>query len=498
MFRRGGTRGNRRGVGGSAPAFLPTGIPDLDLWLRSDLGVSTSGSNVTAWANQAPTGSSRDVAQGTASFQPTLQAAVLNGHSVVRFDGTDDGLISGNVDWTGVAGCTVFAVYKNATAPAVADQIVTKGTITVDNGFEFNAQSDQSQQLTIFTAGNYNGRRPAANSCPAGTWRIGSATGDPTLTGADEIETWLHGVLQGKDTAVAVGAVTSIAGNNPYAVGYRQSGLYYFDGDIAEIIVYTRVLSTAERRRVELYLARRYAIVTDQTFTAPTQLPNLHVWYHAGAGITKDSSDRVSAWADQSGAGDSGRNAAQGTASRQPLWLATDADMNGRPTVDFDAARDDELPSGVWSASMPAVSTWAAAGKIDTGGSTRMMFDGDHVTNRHVLYHSGTTQMSLYQSAALSSPASFAPPKAMAIVGRYNGALSQLYINAQTAVATGDVGSASMASINIGNVYTAYASPFPWDGPIGEIAGYARLLSLAEKTLLLDYLGAKYGITIGA
>lgn len=53
--------------------------PALQLWLRSDLGITLNGSNVSAWADQSGCGdANRNVAQGTPANQPVYTASDAN------------------------------------------------------------------------------------------------------------------------------------------------------------------------------------------------------------------------------------------------------------------------------------------------------------------------------------------------------------------------------------------------------------------------------------
>src|SRR6185312_4407175 len=56
-------------------SFDPTQLPNLALWLRSDLGVTASGTAVIAWADQS--GNHNDFADDGTS--PILQAKAFNG-----------------------------------------------------------------------------------------------------------------------------------------------------------------------------------------------------------------------------------------------------------------------------------------------------------------------------------------------------------------------------------------------------------------------------------
>lgn len=68
------------------------------------------------------------------------------------------------------------------------------------------------------------------------------------------------------------------------------------------------------------------------------QLPvstNLQLWLKADAGVTKDGSDNVASWADQSS---NAHHADQSLAASKPLWV--DNIINGKPVIRFDGNSD--------------------------------------------------------------------------------------------------------------------------------------------------------------
>lgn len=67
----------------------------------------------------------------------------------------------------------------------------------------------------------------------------------------------------------------------------------------------------------------------------PTDIAGCQLWLKADAGITKDGSNYVSQWADQSG---NNNHAVQATGSAQPLWV--DDELNGMPVIRFDGNSD--------------------------------------------------------------------------------------------------------------------------------------------------------------
>jgi hypothetical protein len=67
----------------TATAQIPSGSV---LWLKADAGVTTSGSNVTAWADQS--GNGNNVSQATAANQPTLETNFFGTNPGILFNGT--------------------------------------------------------------------------------------------------------------------------------------------------------------------------------------------------------------------------------------------------------------------------------------------------------------------------------------------------------------------------------------------------------------------------
>jgi hypothetical protein len=75
----------------------------------------------------------------------------------------------------------------------------------------------------------------------------------------------------------------------------------------------------------------------------PTDIAGCQLWLKADAGITKDGSNYVSQWADQSG---NNNHAVQATGSAQPLWA--DGLLNGKPVINFNGTSNFlDFPSGM-------------------------------------------------------------------------------------------------------------------------------------------------------
>lgn len=219
-------------------------------------------------------------------------------------------------------------------------------------------------------------------------------------------------------------------------------------------------------------------------------------WLRADAGITKDGSDRVSQWDDQSGTGDSNKNVTQAVAGSKPLWNASSANFNNLPTLTFDNTRPDHLTSGNWGVAMPSPATWVIVGRItgyDPSGFT-VMIDSKAVGSRQAAYYvTADNKLNWYAGAAAAGTA-IAPPHTFANIVVFD-TTGNAYQTAQTPTA-GNSGAQTLAAVSIGINYDQSGSAF--HGEIAEIMGFNRELTAPEVAELFSYINTRYGIAIGA
>jgi hypothetical protein len=239
-----------RVIPGRSSFFAPTDINGVVLWLRSDVGITLNGSNVSAWADQS--GQGNNAAQTTAANQPPFNAATgVRGLPKLSPTGTHwmTGLLPG------VGNYTLFAV-GSYPSPIVNDALfaaVQDPTFTLDSGFS---------QFTDSTSATVIGR---ANQAAGGTVR--ATTTDTTSLGtvgiystaaadATSVDLFINGVSKGSTTFA-----NPLALSNNYALMSRTNGgSYNHNGDVYEFIVFNRVLTTNERIQVHRYLGGRYGI----------------------------------------------------------------------------------------------------------------------------------------------------------------------------------------------------------------------------------------------
>jgi len=238
--------GGSAGTGGAAGAGGASGIPTngLVLWLDAQQDVDVEGTAVVTWHDRSP--ASNDATQGTASARPSLQAAGLNGLPAIHFDGQDDELQlpAGFVDFS--LGLTFFAVVDSATSGTCPPILQLSNGSEID---DISIQRDGASQLSYEVGADYyNGVK---NLYP---------TGSPVLVG----------VTHGPAGAVRLfgGGASEAAASFPVPPQVKRTqnfvgrGLYAgcsrHEGWMAELVLYRRKLTDAERNEVQAYLANKW------------------------------------------------------------------------------------------------------------------------------------------------------------------------------------------------------------------------------------------------
>jgi hypothetical protein len=232
-----------------APRNATWSIPSrgVVLWLVGDDAKTEFGGALKSWGNPYLPGVTANADRP--EMQPSLVADGLNGHAVVRFDGMTN-MMETNVDISPkqMPNATIFAVFNSRTDAASP---LRKLYGDDDGGYDRAAGLDDrgsgGKNYAVFIgtgiAGDFALKTNEAY-----------VTADQFTKG--DFSSWVNG----KETLQRINAEWSTALPNLYIGG---SGTVYHEqwqGDIAEFIVYSRVLNDLERMQVEDYLAKKYGV----------------------------------------------------------------------------------------------------------------------------------------------------------------------------------------------------------------------------------------------
>jgi hypothetical protein len=218
----------------SPAAFTPASISGLYAWYdASQIVGKVDGDAISQWDDLS--GNARHLLQATGSKQPLYKAAVQNGKPVVRFDGVDD-------DLTAALAATLAQPFT----------IVVVGRAST--GTSTNENFTASPSGNVFVAGRTGG---------GGVYSIQGGTPFTQISAGRKENAFklITAIFNGATSEIHVNGATTAGslGTTGYATPLRVGSLggttEFLNGDVAELIVYSKALNSTEVGQIEAYLA---------------------------------------------------------------------------------------------------------------------------------------------------------------------------------------------------------------------------------------------------
>jgi hypothetical protein len=230
-----------------ANAQVPTS--GLSLWLRADSGVTAgAGGKVSVWAVE---GSPVKAIADAPEKQPTLVQNAIGGKPAIHFDGGTQMLETNlNIDPAVSPELTVISVFTSDTDAASP---LRKLYGADDGGYDRAAGLDDRAEgfnYTIF----------GGSAGVIGIFKLAANTPYLTVDSYDQpkkmLNVWVSGAPAKQNQEIDHGP-----GLDKFYIG--GTGTVYHEawmGNVAEMLVYHRVLTDDERKKVEDYLAGKYGL----------------------------------------------------------------------------------------------------------------------------------------------------------------------------------------------------------------------------------------------
>ena len=420
--------------------FTKHSIPGLVLWLdATDVDGNGNpdslgdGSSISAWIDKSTKGVT--VNQTNSGNQPVYKSASFGSKPAVRFDGIDD-----------VLNLTPI----RSTAGGYSVYVATRRHDTLG---DTNAH--------IIDEAGWNLIADATNQPYSPKILSRSAASHATLTN----------LKIGKDA----GGTTND-----------------FGGDIGEILIFDRQLSSTEEAKILDHLAHKWGVPATTIFS-PSTLPSLKLWLDAADSSTVFTSSTLSTlstssvggWMDKSG---HANHATQATSGEQPTF--TSNGMSGKSGLNFNA---DKL-------SIPAINM--------DGKTLFAVIQPDTASTQQILSHSSTNvQLRLSLSNQLQY-ASTSPLYTNGTASTGTIANNQISIVSFTLDNTlgfsingtfqdSEVNKGSSGSSIFNQIGTRQNSSERFDGKIGEII-IIDSVSSTDRQKIEDYLALKWGINFSS
>jgi len=240
-------------AGKSVPLIDIADVPNLELDydankdVYNDLGstLATDGQTVNQWNNQLV--STYNLIQSTSGFRPTFQTNELNGLPVVRFDGSDDLMVSATSPSSlhGNNSKTIFVVGcgQNASENTF---IIHDGTSSNGKVFGHSMQAGLSQAIEQF----------AFDLVGVATFSAATFHVFTGLKNVNNLTLYLDGVLDAGPSSVGAASINTPAEIN--VGGSTFGGGNSLQCDIARILFYSRALTASEIVKINKSLLTTY------------------------------------------------------------------------------------------------------------------------------------------------------------------------------------------------------------------------------------------------
>jgi len=244
----------------SVPAFDPAEVSGLQVWYQVDDGTqlewnNTSGDYRTIGWQDTSTGA-HDMQQSnptSGSPAPPLRQDQVAGFPALDFDGSNDYMSAGDVEvHSNTDGLTVFVVCRPESASG-ARTIVSKYDYTAnerawalrpDAFYVMDAKDDWDETRGAYCTADY------------GNWQILTGMWTP----GDPCQIYQDGVLAGTAATVTVDADDTTASLLLGAVA--EGTVQFFNGQLAEVLIFNRALPWSEHNAIGYYLERKYGLDT--------------------------------------------------------------------------------------------------------------------------------------------------------------------------------------------------------------------------------------------
>lgn len=214
----------------------PTHVSNLLAWYRADKGVTTSGSAVTAWNDSSGNGDSgRNLTVSAVNPNFTASDSNFSNQPTIDFSVANSILKSGTWSITRSQPETVFIVGKSAGSTS---------------GYWLDCVSNQSMAI-------FNGETPQAYN---GVTLTGPSLSTSPRVLAVKFNSTTSNIYDSSTTAAGSGDTGTLSGNNIVVGNTQGGGAFNLGGAIAEVIVYSGILSSTDFNNVMGYLGNRYGI----------------------------------------------------------------------------------------------------------------------------------------------------------------------------------------------------------------------------------------------
>lgn len=424
-------------LGSTSTEETPKSLSGLTFWLDADApSTIAQATGVSQWSDKSA--SNNNVVQATGSKQPSYVQNILNGKPVVRFTAASSQTMTTSTNFASPVSVIYVSRQTGGGNSRMLSGLANNWLLGYWNGCHQQAY--------------FEGWVTSSCGTPASTtsWYIQSV-----------VETGSLSTYYEDGTQIASNA-NGVAGPNGFSLNGYLGTSEFSNGDIAEIVVYNRALSTAEREKIEGYLANKWGLMGNLPAShsyknsAPSMVSNSNSSAYCIPGDTATCSAPVGEWNFEEGSGtsanDSSGNGRTGTLGRSS-WSSGKFgkaasfdgtnDYVGIPTIDLSASSAMTIEAWIKPTNI-TTNTYYEITRQDAGGLDWLLSFQDNGTILSFGLNAGGTYTEIDVSITAST---YTDGKWHHIAATYDGTTRRLYKDGVQIGSVGDSGAISFAGL---------------------------------------------------
>lgn len=241
-----GLRNNFLSMNNPISSWTPKRLSNLTLWLRADLGVSTSGSSVIQWNDQS--GNGYNFTQSAGSTAPTVTASWQNSKPALAFNGTQYMSLASVFGFVAGSNFTIATVQQFTNITTVIPVI-----FDIDGVLGLAINNNSTSKRTVAKYGSGLDEDGVGNLNPE-SWVLTAKIYDNVQVTPSTF--YVNGSVQ--STISPNGVILTPSGTT--WLGARSSALQFMYGNIAEVVVSNYQWSAMDISNWTSYVHKRYGI----------------------------------------------------------------------------------------------------------------------------------------------------------------------------------------------------------------------------------------------
>lgn len=210
----------------------PDSLTGLALWLKADaINGYSDGQALPSWNDSS--GNNRTFTQANGSQQPAYKTSIINGKPVVRFTAASSQTMTNATNFSTPSTVIYLSRQTGGANARILSGLANNWLLGYHGGYKRQAYFNGWVSLIHESLTDTN-------------WHVYASTHNGTISQAYE------------DGNLFASGPNGIQGPNGLALVGSSGTSEFSNADIAEVIVYNRVLSETERKKIERYLVHKY------------------------------------------------------------------------------------------------------------------------------------------------------------------------------------------------------------------------------------------------